>query len=327
MKVTSQNRQIELPADFQRRDPTRIGKLVGLWALWLSSILVIDRLAASGIPGGLAAATVLGALTGFLVVAGIGFLGHDIAHGSVVAGEPAMRFWTFWSLTAVLFVPYFLWVRWHNAFHHRYSNTPRDSDRLLREDEIGSGVASYPAYRIMNLFGFSLQYVAARLWRIVHGRKGWSDRKKRADMVSMVLVATLYGTALALLPARVFLPGVLLPVLVSLVTVSFYIQSNHFSRPITEKPEPVKGSADVSVPAVMDFFHSNFSRHTAHHLFPTVASRHYPWITERIATVFREDYRCVPFFASVWDNLTLPKIVRDGKYLVDRHGRVRRELS
>lgn len=327
MKVTAQTRRIELPPEFQRRDPSRIAKLVALWAAWLVSILAIDRLLATGAAPLQAGAIALGALTGFLVVAGIGFLGHDIAHGSVVAGERAMRFWTFWSLTAVLFVPYFLWVRWHNAFHHRYSNTPRDSDRLLREDEIGSGLASYTAYRLMNLFGFSLQYVAARLWRIVHGRKGWSDRKKRADVIAMALVLALYAAAVALLPARTFLAGVLLPVLVSLVTVSFYIQSNHFSRPITDKPEPVKGSADVSVPAVMDLFHSNFSRHTAHHLFPTVASRHYPWITTRIATVFREDYRCVPFFASVRDNLTLPKIVRDGKYLVDRHGRVRRELS
>lgn len=327
MKVTAQNRMIELPEGFQERDPAQILKLLFLWALWGLSITAIGRLLALGSPAGYAVAAGLGALTGFLVLAGIGFLGHDIAHGSVVAGERAMRFWTFFSLTAVLFVPYFLWIRWHNAFHHRYSNTPRDSDRLVREEEVSSGLVSYPAYRLLNLGGLSLQYVAFRLWRIVYGTKAASDRKKRADLVSLALVFTLYVAAFALMPRMLFLLGVAVPVLVSLMTVSFYIQSNHFSRPITAKADPVKGSCDVTVLPGMDFFHSHFSKHTAHHLFPAVPSKHYRWITERIKTVFAADYKTTNFFVSVWENLTLPKIVRDGKYLVDRRGVVHRELS
>jgi len=317
---------IEIPEECHQRDPRQVGRLVLFWSLWLLAILAIDGLLRTGgaaVAGGIA----LAIATGALVVAGIGFLGHDIAHGSVVAGERAMRAGAFFSLTAVLFVPYFLWVRWHNAFHHRYANTPRDSDRLLREEEIGAGLASYPVYRVTNLLGFSLQYVATRVWRTLYRAKGLADRKKRADVLSLLAIASLYVAAFVVLPAATFAVGVVLPVLVSLVVVSYYIQSNHFDRPQTAKPDPIRGSSDVSVPGFVDFFHSHFSRHTAHHVFPSVASRHYPWITERIRETFPDDYRCVPFLAAAWRNLVRPKIVRNGRFLVDRHGTVRHELT
>lgn len=318
--------QIEVPAHARERDPFQLVKLAVLWALWALSILGIHRLASLG-PGGVAAGALVGATTGVLIVAGIGFIGHDIAHGSVVAGEPAMRAGTFFSLTAVLFVPYFLWVRWHNAFHHRYANTPRDSDRLLREEEIGAGIASYAAYRLLNLAGLSLQYVAARVWRTLYRSKGLADRKKRADVLSLAGVAALHAGAFALLPAATWALGVLLPVAMGLVTVSYYIQSNHFDRPQTAKPDPVRGSSDVSVPRLVDWLHSNFSRHTAHHVFPAIASRHYPALTERIRAAYPREYRCLPFLVAAWRNVTFPKIVRDGRLLVNRRGVVHHELT
>ena len=318
--------EIELPDAARKRDPRQLGKLILLWSIWLLAIAGIDRLVGAG-TSGMAAAALLGISIGALVVAGIGFIGHDAAHGSVVGGERAMRVITFFSLTAVLFVPYFLWVRWHNAFHHRYANTPRDPDRLLREEELGNGIASYGAYRVMNVCGLSLQYVASRLWRTLYRSKGFNDRKKRADVFSLLGVAALYASAVALLSPVTFAVGVALPVLVSLVTVSYYIQSNHFDRPLTAKPDPIRGSSDVSVPPLLDFLHSNFSRHTAHHVFPSIASRHYPLITERIRETYPRDYRCVPFLVAAWRNLTLPKIVKDGRLLVDRRGVVYRELS
>ncbi len=312
-------KRIAIAEEMRSRDPFQLAKLLFLWLLWGASIAAVSRLPA--LP-----AAALAVATGFLVVAGIGFLGHDIAHGSVVSGERSMRFWTFWSLTAALFVPYFLWVRWHNAFHHRYANTVKDSDRLVRLEEVESGLISYPAYLLSNRLGLSLQYVALRMWRIIYRHKGLADRKKRSDVASLLLVATLYAVAAFALGSRVFLLGVALPVLVSLVTVSYYIQSNHFSRPQTEKPDPVRSSADVSVPAIVDAFHSNFSAHTAHHLFPAIASRHYPAITTQIAREFPDAYCRVPFLRSVWENARLPKIVKDGRLLVTRDGRVRGEL-
>lgn len=318
--------EIEIPDSLRERDPLQLAKLAFLWALWVAAVFAIDRAGRGGALG-LAVAAALGVATGGLVVAGIGFLGHDIAHGSVVGGERAMRVGAFFSLTAVLFVPYFLWVRWHNAFHHRYANTPRDSDRLLREEEIGAGLASYGAYRVTNLLGLSLQYVASRVWRTLYRSKGFGDRKKRADVLSLISVGGAYLAAFAFLPRATFGLGVAVPVLVSLVVVSYYIQSNHFDRPLTAKPDPIRGSSDVSVPPVVDFLHSHFSCHTAHHVFPSIASRHYPWITTRIRQAYPEEYRCVPFLLAAWRNLTLPKIVRDGRFLVDRHGEVRRELT
>ena len=317
---------IDVPADARERDPLQLAKLVLLWALWFLAIAGVDALVRQGAAGA-AAASLLGVATGMLVVAGIGFIGHDIAHGSVVSGERAMRVGVFFSLTAVLFVPYFLWVRWHNAFHHRYANTPRDSDRLLREEEIDAGLASYRVYRITNLLGFSLQYVATRVWRTLYRSKGFGDRKKRADVLSLLAVAALYAAAFAVLRGETFALGVVAPVITSLVVVSYYIQSNHFDRPLTAKPHPVRGSSDVSVPALVDFLHSNFSQHTAHHVFPSVPSRHYPGLTEKIRAKYPADYRCTPFLIAAWRTLTLPKIVRDGRFLVDGRGTVRRELT
>lgn len=318
--------RIPLPAGARERDPLQLVKLAFLWTVWTLAVASIQQLSMHG-AAGTALAALLGAVTGALVVAGIGFLGHDIAHGSVVAGEPAMRIGTFFSLTAVLFVPYFLWVRWHNAFHHRYANTPRDSDRLLREDEIGQGLASNPAYRLMNLAGLSLQYVAARVWRTLYRSKGLRDRKKRADLFSFAGVAALHAAAILVLPLTVWVLGVLIPVTFGLATVSYYIQSNHFDRPQTPKADPVRGSSDVSVPRVVDWLHSNFSRHTAHHVFPSVASRHYPGITETIREAYPREYRCVPFLVAAWRNATFPKIVREGRWLVDRRGAVHHELT
>lgn len=317
---------IDVPDGARRRDPRQLAKLVLLWSAWILSIAAIDHLVRGGAVA-IVTATALALATGAFVVAGIGFLGHDIAHGSVVGGERAMRAGAFVSLTAVLFVPFFLWVRWHNAFHHRYANTPRDTDRLLREEELGAGLASYGVYSVMNFSGLSLHYVAARVWRTLYRSKGLGDRKKRADVLSLAAIAALYALAFAWIPWATFALGVAVPVIVSIVTVSYYIQSNHFDRPLTAKPHPIRGSSDVSVPAIVDFLHSHFSRHTAHHVFPSIASRHYPLLTERIRAKYPDDYRCVPFSVAAWRNLTLPKIVRDGRFLVDRKGVVRRELT
>lgn len=300
-------------------------KLVLLWGLWAAAVVAIDAALKCGTPG-LLLAVAIGVASGALVVTGIGFIGHDVCHGSVVSRERMTRVVAFFSLTLALFLPYRLWIRWHNAFHHHYANTLRDSDRLLREEERAEGVVIWPLYRFANLFGLSLQYVGLRMWKIIYGRKTLADPKKREDVSSLILAATLYGALGIVLPDRVFVAGILVPLIVGAVTVSLYIQSNHFLRPQMEEVDEITGSMDVDVPRAVDFLHSNFSAHTAHHLFPTVASRHYPEIRRRIAAEFPVQYRSMPFWRALVWNLTRPKLVRQGRWLVDTRGRIRAEL-
>jgi fatty acid desaturase len=317
---------INLPESYLKRNPRVIFKLIFFYLLWLGSAAAIYMLLNSGNWTAVLAAVVLSFATGFFLCAGIGFIGHDIAHGSVVSGTKIMQWGTFASLTMTLFVPYHLWNRWHNTFHHRYVNTAKDSDRLVRLTEIESGLVSYPVYMLMNRMGLSLQYVAARMWQIIYGSKTLSDKKKRSDVISLLLVLIIYAGLFIILPFSLFALAVALPVFVGLVTVSLYIQSNHFLRPQTETPDQVQNSSDVSVPRILNYFHSNFSSHTAHHLYPFMASKHYIVVQTKIREQFANDYHTIPFYVSIWKNLTLPRIVDQNKYLVTRSGQIKQTL-
>lgn len=318
---------LAIPSEWYAKCPWELAKLALLWALWGAGVYAIHLLLSRGDALGYAGSGILGCLVGGLAVAGLGFIGHDVCHGSVVKGEKWTRTITFFSLTMSLFIPYYLWMRWHNAFHHRYANTRKDSDRLLREEERQSGLVSFPIYRFANQFGFSLQYVGIRMWNIIYGQRTLADAKKRADVLSLAAVAAIYAVAAVCLGPLLFAFSVALPLVTAAMTVSYYIQSNHFLRPQTDELDEVASSMDVTVPAVVDFLHSNFSAHTAHHLYPTVPSRHYPAIRRKIEVMFAGQYRSMGWFQAFWMNFRLPKVVRDGKYLVDADGRVRAELG
>ncbi len=317
---------LAIPSAWYAKSPAELAKLFFLWSLWGGAVFLIQFLVLQGGVAGLVGAIGVGLITGALVVAGLGFIGHDVSHGSVVKGEKWTRLVTFFSLTMSLFIPYYLWMRWHNAFHHRYANTSKDSDRLLREEEKLNGLVSYPLYRWANQLGFSLQYVGLRVWRILYGKKTLADAKKRYDVVSLGVAILLYVGMGWLLGPLVFGLGVALPLLAAAMTVSYYIQSNHFLRPQTDELDEVASSMDVNVPGFVDFLHSNFSAHTAHHLYPSVPSKHYPAIRKKIEVRFAGQYRNMGWFHAFWLNLWLPKLVRDGKYLVDSRGKVRAEL-
>ncbi len=317
---------LAIPTTWHTKSPGEIGKLLLLWSLWASSVVLVRYLVLHYGIAGWAGSVFIGAATGALVVAGLGFIGHDVSHGSVVKGEKWTRLITFFSLTLSLFIPYYLWMRWHNAFHHRYANTRKDSDRLLREEEKLSGLVSYPFYSLANQFGFSLQYVGLRMWRIIYGQKSLADGKKRADILSLFAAVAIYAVVAWFLGLLVFGLGVALPLLVAAMTVSYYIQSNHFLRPQSDELDEVASSMDVNVPAIVDFLHSNFSAHTAHHLYPSVPSKHYPAIRRKIEVKFADQYQSMGWFQAFWLNFRLPKVIREDRYLVDGAGKVRAEL-
>jgi fatty acid desaturase len=317
---------LAIPTAWYAKSPTEIAKLILLWSLWAAAVVLVRYLVLQIGWWGIPAAIGVGALNGALVVAGLGFIGHDVSHGSVVKGEKWTRAITFCSLTMSLFIPYYLWMRWHNAFHHRYANTSKDSDRLLREEELESGLVSYPSYRWANQLGFSLQYVGFRVWKIIYGNRTLSDPKKRHDVLALSAAVGIYGVLGWLLGPLVFGLGVGVPLLVASITVSYYIQSNHFLRPQTDELDEVASSMDVDVPPIVDFFHSNFSAHTAHHLYPSVPSRHYKVIRRLVAEKYAGQYRHMGWFKAFWLNFRLPKLVLDGRFLVDRRGRIRAEL-
>ena len=117
------------------------------------------------------------------------------------------------------------------------------------------------------------------------------DRPKTlAELISILLLQTAFGAWVGWDPVRYALLGVL-PVLLASSVIMVYVFTNHFLDPIRPTADPLLCSTSVVVPRWVDWLHGNFSYHTEHHVFPSMAPRYYPILSRALSREFPERYR------------------------------------
>jgi fatty acid desaturase len=267
----------------------------------------------------LAIAVVLG--TSF---AAMGFLGHEILHGTVVRTA-----WLRDLLGAIAFWPLTtgpkLWRKWHNLTHHVHTqHEEHDPDAWPTFNRLAKSRLLRWMYRLPHSFRAFVSFAALAVQFTVHSAnmftvyiKEFNPKKRPIVWVEAILPwATWIGLLIWIGPLKWFF-AFLLPLLIANFIVMAYISTNHRLNPITSINDPLANSLTVTVPKWVDVLHFNFSYHTEHHLFPGVSSKYYPLVKEQIKRMWPERYHEMPLGQALKALWKTPRLYYNETQLID----------
>jgi fatty acid desaturase len=245
--------------------------------------------------------------TGF---AGLGFLGHEILHGTVVKNARLRDF-----LGAIAFAQFNLgpklWRKWHNMEHHAHTQEDHiDPDAWATMEELYRRPFMRWVYRLPFWVRSLANFTSFTLFFTIHGalmfKRYVGDFKPRdRAMVRFQLIwpIALWLSLLVWLGPYKWLFAYVLPLMMANFLVISYIATNHQLNPLTEVNDPLANSLTVTVPRWVDVLHLNFSYHTEHHLFPGMNPKWGPLVKAEIKRQWPDRYHEMPFtlaLATLW---------------------------
>ncbi|WP_078592494.1 fatty acid desaturase family protein [Evansella clarkii] len=262
-----------------------------------------------------------------LSFAGLGFLGHEILHGTVVR-KPWLRDF----LGAVAFWPLStgpqLWRKWHNLTHHVHTqNDEKDPDSWPTLEKISKMKFLVWIYKLpLPVRAFSafasltVQFTMHSLKCFIMYIKEFQPKKRPKVWLQAILPWATWIGLMFVMGFEKWLFAFLIPLLIANFVVMAYISTNHRLNPITPVNDPLANSLTVTVPKWVNVLHFNFSYHTEHHLFPAMSSKYYPLVKEQIIKMWPERYHEMPMhkaLAALWKT---PRVYFQQNELVDPQG-------
>ncbi|NNV06819.1 MULTISPECIES: acyl-CoA desaturase [Geobacillus] len=256
--------------------------------------------------------------------AALGFLGHEILHGTVVKTP-----WLRDLLGAIAFWPLCtgpkLWRKWHNATHHVHTqHEEKDPDAWPSMEQLAKSRLLRWVYRIPFPVRTSFAFASLSVMFTVHSIRMlvsfWQDFRWKNRIVVLcqfLLPWTTWIGLLWLVGWEKWLFAFLLPLLVANMIVMGYISTNHRLNPLVPVNDPLANSLSVTVPKWVDVLHFHFSYHTEHHLFPAMSSKYYPLVKEQIKRMWPERYHEMPMtkaLAALWKT---PRIYYEHNELIE----------
>ncbi len=311
----------KLPAELFARSPAR------LWWLPIHLAVIFAAGAAllhAGLPlaGKLGLALVIGHSYGVL-----GFMGHEILHGSVVKGR-GLQDW----LGGLCFLPYCVgpvhWRTWHNKFHHCHTESGPDPDSF-------GNVRTYlaqPAMReiakfapgsgyLRSYFFLGFWFSAQALWVLfAHSRQFhyWPPVQRRRQLWLFAGMVAFWASILGAVGFSNFLYLYILPMFIANALQMTYISTNHMLCDETEETnDPLANSLSVQVPWPMSHLHLNFGFHVEHHIFPAMNPRHAPRVQSLLQQQFGPRYHNLPLWQALLTIYRTPRIHLSRRELVD----------
>ncbi|WP_073021067.1 fatty acid desaturase family protein [Clostridium intestinale] len=310
----------KLDKDIFKPAPTRlIGGLIYLIvvAIGMSVVVLFDI----NTIGKLAIALILGFSFGSM-----GFLGHEILHGTVVRNKWLRNF-----LGGIAFLPLSvgprLWVKWHNLNHHAHTqDDEKDPDAWMSLESFNKRGFIKLVYKLPLWFRSLFSFTALSISFTLHSVrmffvyfKELVEEKSISTWFQFIFPWTFWFGLLAIVGFEKWVYIYLIPVLIGNLIVMGYISTNHRLNPLVPVNDPLANSLTVTVPKWLDVLHFNFSYHTEHHLFPGINPKHYPIIKAHILELWPDKYHEMPLFAALKALWKTPRIYYKDEELVDPH--------
>ncbi|MBH0228869.1 fatty acid desaturase family protein [Halobacillus yeomjeoni] len=233
--------------------------------------------------------------------AGMGFLGHEILHGTVIK-QPLLRD----ILGAIAFWPLStgpkLWRKWHNLNHHIHTqDDEKDPDswptiEKIKKMKIFQWIYKLPFF-VRAFFGFaslSFQFTAHSLHMFFLFVTDFKKKKQPEVWMQTIMPWASWIGLLFIVGFGKWIFMFLIPLIIANMIVMGYISTNHRLNPLVPVNDPLANSLTVTVPKWVDVIHFNFSYHTEHHLFPGMSPKHYPLVKEKIKEMWPERYHEMP---------------------------------
>lgn len=258
--------------------------------------------------------------------AGLGFLGHEILHGSVVRTA-----WLRDLLGAIAFGQFMLgpklWRKWHNMEHHAHTQDEHtDPDAMGTMEQFYRRPGLRFLYRLppwirstITFLSFSFFFSTHSLLMLKRYHPVFRPGERRIVLAQLAVPALVWaGLLMAMGPAK-WAFAYLIPLMIANFVVICYISTNHQLNPLTAVNDPLANSLSVSVPTWVDVIHLNFSHHTEHHLFPGVNPKWAPLIKAQLKRHFPGQYHEMPFLQALLTLWSTPRLYSHRTELVDPH--------
>ncbi|WP_170008225.1 fatty acid desaturase family protein [Bacillus fonticola] len=257
--------------------------------------------------------------------ASMGFLGHEILHGTVVKKPWVRNF-----LGAVAFWPLStgprLWRKWHNMDHHVHTQHEElDPDswpslRQLSKIKILRWIYKLPlpVRAFFSFLSLTITFTMHSLRMFVVYLKEFKSTNRPMVVVQLILPWVTWIGLLVWIGPLKWLFAFVIPLLIANFIVMAYISTNHRLNPLVPVNDPLANSLTVTVPKWVDALHFNFSYHTEHHLFPAMSSKYYPMVKEHIKSMWPERYHEMPMTKALVTLWRTPRVYHDdGTALID----------
>lgn len=256
--------------------------------------------------------------------AALGFLGHEILHGTVVRKR-----WLSELLGAIAFSPLStgpkLWKKWHNLTHHIHTqDDEKDPDAWPTLEKISKlkyvrSIYSLPL-PVRAFFSFAsltIQFSAHSTKMFFEYVKDLNPKKQPEAWLQILLPWAMWFTLLFVMGFEKWFFAFLLPLLIANFIVMAYISTNHRLNPLVPVNDPLANSLTVTVPKWVDVLHFNFSHHTEHHLFPAMSSKYYPLVKEQLKIMWPDRYHEMKMSEALLTLWKTPRLYFENNQLVD----------
>jgi len=243
----------------------------------------------------LAASMMMGCSLGIL-----GYLGHEIIHGSVVRGRRAIMLFG-----GICMLPWGLhpraWITWHNRVHHRYTQHgyyDPDTfgwDGLYKRsrwyqwlEKLTPGSRTIRSYFFL-FYWFSFQTAATVFLRPDVIKDPAERRLCRLYLVAVLLVWAVGATLAA---PHGFILLMFVPLAMSNLMMMGYIATNHFLNPLTDDiNDPLVNALTVRSNRLIEWLHLYNNFHIEHHVLPNVNPVHAPRVAALIKRFWGDRYQ------------------------------------
>lgn len=256
--------------------------------------------------------------------AGLGFLGHEILHGTVVR-----KSWLKDLLGGIAFFPLCtgpkLWIKWHNVNHHVHTQDEElDPDawptlEKLTKSRFLRWIYKIP-FQIRAFFAFcglSVTFTIHSIKMLIHFLKDFHPKNRKVVLGQFIMPWATWITLLVVIGFEKWFFAFLLPLLIGNFIVMSYISTNHRLNPLVPVNDPLANSLSVTVPKWVDVLHFNFSYHTEHHLFPSMSPKYYPLVKKHIKEMWPERYHEMPMGKAIVALWKTPRVYFQQRKLIE----------
>lgn len=254
----------------------------------------------------------------------LGFLAHEVLHGSVVKTA-----WLRDTVGAFCFAQFSLgpklWRKWHNVEHHGHTQHEEDDpDAMGTLEQYRERKALRLMYAVAPWLRSLVTFIAFGFWFSYHSfemllrfQKEFRGRERLALYAQFVLPTLGWIALFALVGPAKFVYIYIIPVMIANFTVMSYIATNHLLNPLTPVNDPLANSLTVSKPRWVDVLHFNFSHHTEHHIFPSMNPKFAPRVKALSKEFWPDRYNDMPHWKALLTLWKTPRLYRDDSQLAD----------
>jgi fatty acid desaturase len=297
-----------------------------LWYVGFAFGSIATFLAIVNVPMSWPLKLLLGVFIGFCN-GGLGFIDHEISHGSVVKNKTMQHILCFFGS-----IPYFVsptfWRYWHNQLHHG------KTQQLIRDPDAFPNLKIYKASKFMRFMfpftpgsGHKRSFAYFFFWFSFHNFVAQTYLRFRNsvfDQLDQKRVTLEFTAQILIAVALLYYAGItnivwvlLIPLFIQNYMLMSYISTNHNISPLTSENDPLVNSLSVTNHPIFEFFHLNFGYHVEHHIFPTMSCAYTKIVHQELLKQFPETYQVMPKWYAMKKLYSSPRIYKNANELIN----------